>query len=117
MGKKKIFKWKKILPILWNKYFISVTAVIVWIAFFDKNDFMSQYELRQKLKTLRTEQKYYLDEIEKSKTDMNELKTNPANLEKFAREKYLMKKDNEEIFVIVKDSTKKANGTNPVSAP
>ena len=38
---------------------------------------------------------------------MNELRTNPANLEKFAREKYLMKKDNEEIFVIVKDSAKK----------
>ena len=48
---------------------------------------------------------------------MNELKTNPANLEKFAREKYLMKKDNEEIFVIVKDSTKNVKGTNPVSAP
>ena len=67
---------------------------------------MSQYELKQKLKQLRTEQKYYHDEIEKSKYDMNELKTNPANLEKFAREKYLMKKDNEEIFVIIKDSTK-----------
>ena len=78
---------------------------------------MSQYELRQKLRQLRTEQKYYLDEIAKSKNDMNELKTNPANLEKFAREKYLMKKDNEEIFVIVKDSTKRIKSANTVSAP
>jgi len=107
---------KKLLPVVWNKYFISITTITVWVAFFDKNDFMSQYELRQKLKQLRTEQQYYLDEIVKSKNDMNELRTNPANLEKFAREKYLMKKDNEEIFVIVKDSTKSAK-TNPVSAP
>ena len=78
---------------------------------------MSQYELRQKLRQLRTEQKYYLDEIAKSKNDMNELKTNPANLEKFAREKYLMKKDNEEIFVIVKDSGKVTKSVNPISAP
>lgn len=79
----------------------------MWIAFFDKNDFMSQYELRKKLQQLRTEQQYYLDEIVKSKNDMNELRTNPSNLEKFAREKYLMKKDNEEIFVIVKDTLNK----------
>lgn len=80
---------------------------MTWIAFFDKNDFMSQYELRKKLQQLRTEQQYYLDEIVKSKNDMNELRTNPSNLEKFAREKYLMKKDNEEIFVIVKDTLNK----------
>ncbi len=73
---------------------------------------MSQYELRQKLHELRTDRNYYLDEISKSKNDMNELKTNPANLEKFAREKYLMKKDNEEIFVIVKDSTKGTKSVN-----
>ena len=116
MAKKKSF-WKKVFPILWNKYFISVVAIIVWVAFFDKNDLMSQYELRQKLHQLRTERYYYEDEIEKSKNDMNELRTNPANLEKFAREKYLMKKDNEEIFVIVKDSTKGAKPVNSVSAP
>lgn len=106
MGKKNKKLWKILLSIVWNKYFISVAAIIVWITFFDKNDVMSQYELRQKLHQLRTEQKYYLDEISKSKNDMNELRTNPSNLEKFAREKYLMKKDNEEIFVIVKDSVK-----------
>lgn len=117
MGKKKKIAWKKILPVFWNKYFISVIAIIVWIAFFDKNDLMSQYELRQKLQQLRTERYYYQSEIEKSKNDMNELRTNPANLEKFAREKYLMKKDNEEIFVIVKDSTKGTKPVHSVSAP
>ena len=75
------------------------------MSFFDKNDLFSQYELIQKLKKLQAEEKYYQTEIEKNTNDMNELRTNPASLEKFAREKYLMKKDNEEIFVIVKDTS------------
>ena len=104
---KKISFWKKILPFVLNKYFISIVAILVWITFFDKDDVLSQYQLRQKLEQLRTERNYYQEEIKKSKNDMNELRTNPANLEKFAREKYLMKKDNEEIFVIVKDTVKK----------
>ena len=106
MAKKKSF-FKIIVPVVLNKYFISIVAVIVWVTFFDKDDLLSQYQLRQKLRQLRTERNYYHSEIEKSKNDMNELRTNPANLEKFAREKYQMKKDNEEIFLIVKDSTKK----------
>lgn len=117
MGKKRKKIWKTLLSVVWNKYFISVAAIIAWIAFFDKNDLMSQYELRQKLHQLRTERHYYQREIEKSKNDMNELRTNPANLEKFAREKYLMKKDNEEIFVIVKDSTKETKPVKTASAP
>lgn len=116
MGKKKKKIWKILFSVLWNKYFISLTGLIVWITFFDKNDFMSQYEMRQKLNQLRSEQQYYIDEIEKSKHDMNELRTHTASLEKFAREKYLMKKDNEEIFVIVKDSAKGVQSTT-VSAP
>lgn len=94
------------MTLLLNKYFISLTAIIVWLIFFDRDDLISQYKLTQKLRQLRTEQKYYEDEIEKSKNEMNALRANPAYLEKFAREKYLFKKDNEEIFVIVQDSAK-----------
>ena len=116
MGKKSKKLWKHFIEFVWNKYFLSLLGIIVWVCFFDKNDFMSQYELRQKLHQLKTEQQYYMDEIEKSKHDINELRTNSASLEKFAREKYLMKKDNEEIFVIVKDSTK-GGKSNSSSAP
>ena len=94
-----------------------MVAVLVWVTFFDKDDLLSQYQLRQKLQQLRTEEKYYQTEIDKNEHDMNELRTNPANLEKFAREKYQMKKDNEEIFVIVKDSVKTTAGKGLVSAP
>jgi cell division protein FtsB len=107
MGKKKRSFFKMLVPVILNKYSISIAAIIVWITFFDKDDLLSQYQLRQKLHQLRTERNYYKDEIKNSKNDMNELRTNPANLEKFAREKYQMKKDNEEIFVIVKDTVKK----------
>lgn len=89
--------------------------MVIWVIFFDKNDLLSQYQLRQKLQQLRTERNYYETEIAKNKNDMNELRTNPENLEKFAREKYQMKKDNEEIFVIVKDSTGTKSASN--SAP
>ena len=110
-GRKRFFKF------ILNKYFISVLAVIVWVAFFDKDDLVSQYQLRQKLQQLRTERNYYQTEIEKSKNDMIELRTNPANLEKFARQKYQMKKDNEEIFVIVKDTIKDGKASGNHTAP
>jgi cell division protein DivIC len=117
MGRKSKSFFKVLVKVILNKYFISVLAVIIWVAFFDKNDLMSQYQLRQKLAQLRTEQKYYRDEIAKSKNDMIELRTNPANLEKFAREKYQMKKDNEEIFVIVKDTIKNPQAASSHTAP
>ncbi len=98
--------WKSIRNFFINKYFISLLAVTVWVIFFDKDDVLSQHQLRKKLHQLQEEKTYYHDEITKSGEEIKELKTNPANLEKFAREKYLMKKDNEEIFVIVKDSIK-----------
>lgn len=107
MGKKRKPLHKILVPIVLNKYFIAVLAVAVWVTFFDKDDLFSQYELSKKLNQLRAEEKYYQTEIEKNKHDLNELRTNPSNLEKFAREKYLMKKDNEEIFVIVKDTIDK----------
>lgn len=109
--------WKAMRAYFINKYFISLLAVLTWVLFFDKNDVLSQLELRKKLHQLQEEKNYYTDEIAKSNNEINELKTNPASLEKFAREKYLMKKDNEEIFVIVKDSTSGSKSASRISAP
>ena len=96
-----------LFPVLKNKYVLTFIVLLVYILFFDKNDILSQLDLTKKSEKLKQEKQYFVDEIEKNKTEMNELKTNPGNLEKFAREKYLMKKDNEDIFVIVeeKDTT------------
>lgn len=89
------------LNLIKNKYFLTVIALIIWLIFFDKNDFFTQRETLQKLKKLKHDRNYYTAEIENNKRELNELKTNKESLEKFAREKYLMKKENEDVFVFV----------------
>ena len=80
---------------------------MAWMLFFDRNDLMSQYEYRRQLNKLEAEKEFYTIESEKAVQDLNELTTDRSKLEKFAREKYLMKKDNEDVFVIVKEEEKK----------
>lgn len=92
---------KKVIPYLKNKYIITMAGLAIWISFFDKNDIGTQLELYKEVKTLQEERDYYQKEINQITADLKELNTNPKTLEKFAREKYLMKRDNEDIFVIV----------------
>lgn len=84
-----------------NKYFLTIIGIIVWLFFFDKNDVFTQYDLIQKCKKLQREKEYYLTEIESNKNKLKELQTNKKSLETFARETYLMKKENEDVFVFV----------------
>lgn len=72
---------------------------IVWLAFFDQNNFLVQYDFKKELNSLKQDREFYIEEIKKTRAELEDLTTNPVTLEKFAREKYLMKKDNEEIFV------------------
>lgn len=90
-----------ILKILKNKYFLVVIGLIVWLLYFDKNDVFTQFELITKCNKLNAEKEYYIAEIEKNKKEIVELQNNKKSLETFAREKYLMKKDNEDVFVFV----------------
>ncbi len=90
-----------LLRILRNKYFLTVVGILVWLLFFDKNDVFTQYELIDKCRKLNKEKEYYMAEIGKNKKDLQELRTNQKSLETFSREKYLMKKDNEDVFVFV----------------
>lgn len=94
---------RRLIDLFKNKFFIVTVAFIVWMLFFDKNDLVSQYEYRQQVNTLKEERDFYTKETEKVSKDLDELTSNPQKLEKFAREKYLMKKDNEDVFVIVKE--------------
>lgn len=79
--------------------------------FFDRNDLMSQYEYRTQLNKLEEEKEFYVTETEKVRRDLEELSTNPDKLEKFAREKYLMKKENEDVFVIIKEEPEKSKNS------
>jgi len=94
---------KRLIDLFKNKFFIITIAFIVWMTFFDKNDLVSQYEYHQQVSKLKQERDYYKVETDKVSKDLDELTSNPQKLEKFAREKYLMKKDNEDVFVIVKE--------------
>jgi cell division protein FtsB len=96
---------KRLFALFKNKYFWVTAAFIVWMIFFDKNDLFSQYQYHQQLVKLKQERNFYLDETVKVNKDLDELSSNPAELEKFAREKYLMKKDNEDVFVIVNEKS------------
>ena len=96
----------RIFDLLRNKYFLSVAAFAVWMLFFDRNDMVSQYEYRSEVNKLQEEKAFYVKEIALVKKDLNELNTNLNTAEKFAREKYFMKKDNEDVFVIIKEAPK-----------
>ncbi|HDO26607.1 MAG TPA: septum formation initiator family protein [Bacteroidetes bacterium] len=90
--------------IIFNKYFYTGTAFLIWILFFDQDNFGEQYRLSQTLNDLRNKEEYYQAEIVKNKQKIKLLETDSAYLEKFAREKYYMKKDNEEVFVIINEN-------------
>ena len=84
-------------------YFVASLFFLLWMLFFDSNDFITQYQMYNKVKALEQDKKHYLGEIDKVKKDRKELLSNPKLLEKFAREKYLMKKPAEDVFVIVEE--------------
>lgn len=94
---------KRIVDLFGNKYFLTSCCFVIWMLFFDRNDLLSQYEYRSELNKFKEEKAFYISEIEKVKTDLDELSTNQERLEKFAREKYLMKKDDEDVYVIIRE--------------
>ncbi len=95
-------KWIRFIT---NKYLVTFIVLAIWIIFFDKNDILTQLEFSKQLKGLENEKQYFLSEIKNNKSKLVELQTNSENLEKFAREQYLMRKDGEDVFVVVYDST------------
>ncbi len=94
-------KFEILIPWLKNHYLLTVVGFIVWMTFFDRNDFISQYSYKQEYNKLIVDKEYYLLQIEENKKSIHELMSDPANLEKFAREKYHMKKDDEDVFLII----------------
>jgi cell division protein DivIC len=88
-----------------NKYLITGIAFALWMLFFDRNDITLQLKRVRELKKLQESEKVMDKQITDTKQELSLLKTNPETLEKYAREKYIMKKDNEDLFVINSDSS------------
>jgi cell division protein FtsB len=93
----------KYLKYFKNKYILTFLGFLVWLSFFDRNDFLTTMTYHDKLVSLRTEQQFYDNEIKRYSEDLNNLVTNHKTMEKYAREKYYMKKDNEEVFLIIRE--------------
>jgi cell division protein FtsB len=99
---------RKLITVLKNKYTITIIAMVAWLLFFDRYDFITQYKTVKELKKLEEEKQYYVVEIARNEQDLHELSQNPEYLERFAREKYLMKRPGEDVFII-SDSRTSAN--------
>lgn len=84
-----------------NFYFISGALFLFWMLFLDSNDLISQFRLSRKISTLENEKEYYLKKFDEVQEEHDQLLSNTEALEKFAREKYLMKKDTEDLYVII----------------
>ena len=83
-----------------SKYFITAAAFIVWMIFFDRNDIPYQLKRINELKELQQSEQRMDQQITDTKKELDLLKSNPATLEKYAREKYMMKRDNEDLFIL-----------------
>ena len=83
-----------------NKYLITALGFLAWMLFIDRNDLPTQWKRVKELRTLQQSEKTMDKQISDTKDELELLKTNPSTLEKYAREKYMMKKDNEDLYII-----------------
>ncbi len=91
---------RKLAKVITNKYFIASVFFIVWMLFIDQRDYFQQKERRDELYKLEQKKAYYQQEINKTRKELGDLQHSPAALEKYARERYLMKKEGEDFFII-----------------
>jgi cell division protein FtsB len=84
-----------------NRYGLATAALVLWIALFSDNDIWTTWKNHRELGRMEAQNAWYAAEIEKARTQLNELNSDKLHLEKFARERYLMKRENEDIFVLV----------------
>jgi cell division protein DivIC len=95
------YYFDKIPSWLKNKYVLTALCFGIWILFIDDRDFVTtHFRHLKELHKLEARKVYFEDQILTVRKELDQLKSNPGTLEKYAREKYLMKRDNEDLFVI-----------------
>jgi cell division protein FtsB len=88
------------VSLLRNKFLLAATAFVVWMLFFDRNDMFTQMERRGELNELKESKAYFEKQIAENRKFSKDLQFNAGAIEKYAREKYLMKRENEDLFII-----------------
>lgn len=91
---------KNIRHYLLNKYTFVLLIFFVYLTFFDDHNLIKRYKTSLEIKKLEIEYQFYQDEINKNKDYIRNIREDSVFLEKFAREKYYMKKDNEDVFIL-----------------
>ncbi|MFD0994150.1 FtsB family cell division protein [Tenacibaculum geojense] len=104
-------KLKKLLnkpafKIATNIYLLILTGFVIWMLFFDENSYLTHREFNKEINELETWIEYHKNKIATDKETIKKLQDS-IELERYAREKYLMKKENEDIFIIEFDTLKK----------
>ena len=93
--------FKVLLRLIRNKFVFTTLIVIVWMIFFDQNSIIDRVSLTRGIRNLKQEKEHLISEINKNKEKINELQSGSENVEKFAREEYLMKKTDEDLYIII----------------
>lgn len=86
-----------------NKYIITLVLFLFWILFLDDYNLINQSKIQNNVDELIQQKEFYISEIANDSTELSDLQNKPQEQEKFAREKFLMKKDNEDVFIIRKN--------------
>lgn len=86
-----------------NFYVVALVIFLAWMLLLDSNNLVARYQLGSKLNSLVDEKEYYEQKIKEVRKDRSELFGDKESIEKFAREKYLMKKETEDIYVIIEE--------------
>ncbi len=94
--------YDKIPPIFKNKYLLTGVAFLLLMLFLDRNNLISQYKMRKELSGLRKELQFYRDQARMDSIELSRLLGDSLELEKLGREKYMMKRDSEDIYIIVR---------------
>ena len=94
----------RIPPLLRNKYILSLVVFAVWMVFFDDRDVITtHFRYKKELTDLKNSKDYYQKQIEATREELGKLQSDPALLEKYARERYRMKRDNEDLYIIAEE--------------
>ena len=104
--KKKIMD-TRVVKFVWNRYFILTIAFAVWMFFFDQNYFFVHRELDKQIKLLEVDESYFQEHLNTETEKLDQLNSNPAEIERIAREKHFLKKDDEDIFIIEQEKVNK----------
>ncbi len=102
-GEKPERKRSRLIRIISNKYLLTILFFIVWLLFFDSNNLISRYRVNTELRHMNMQKKYYIEEIGINERIREQLTHDLGEIETFGREEYLMKRDNEDIYLIIEE--------------